>query len=74
MVLAGANERFEHLHAEVVDVLGVLKSVQIAPIPGVVVRCSLDYLLGLLGEPPLHIYNQSPSQTSFDAMAYSKMI
>ncbi len=37
LVLAGADERFEHLHAEVVDVLGVLKSVEIAPIPCVAV-------------------------------------
>jgi hypothetical protein len=54
LVLAGTDQRLEHLHAKVIDVLRVLERVQVPPVLGVVGGRPLYYLLRLLGKSPLH--------------------
>jgi hypothetical protein len=64
LLLAGADEGLEHLHAEVIDVLGVLKGIQEFPIFSGVVGGPLYDLFGLLCEPSLHLIKYNKPETA----------
>lgn len=56
LIFARTDQCFEHLHAKMINILGVFKIIEVFPILCLIRRCAFDDLFSFLRETSLHSF------------------